>query len=337
MATKISFSLILLLISNLSLLGQEIILKFNEDKKFKILQITDTHFVSDDPRSEGTLKNIEKIMDIEQPDLVIYTGDLIYGKPAEVNLRQVLETASERKIPFAVTFGNHDDEFDLNRSELYEIIRTIPYNLTCSTPDIHGITNFTLPIFSSTASNNPRFTPIYILYCFDSNAYSVIENISGYDHIKYNQIDWYRRNSFNYRKQNNNTPIPSLAFFHIPLPEFSDATSDTNTILTGTRKEKVCSPQINSGLFATIKELGDIKGVFVGHDHDNDYAVYWKNILLAYGRYSGGNTVYNNLKPSGARIIELSENEEGFYTWIRLINGDIIHKIKYPDFFLKSN
>ena len=47
-------------------------------------------------------------------------------------------------------------------------------------------------------------------------------------------------------------------------------------------------------MFAAMKEAGDVMGVFVGHDHDNDYAVMWKNILLAYGRYTGGNTVYNH-------------------------------------------
>lgn len=38
-----------------------------------------------------------------------------------------------------------------------------------------------------------------------------------------------------------------------------------------------------------------------------------------YGRYTGGNTVYNNLS-NGARIIELTEGEKGFRTWIRVKN-----------------
>ena len=61
-------------------------------------------------------------------------------------------------------------------------------------------------------------------------------------------------------------------------------------------------------------------GVFVGHDHDDDYAVSWKGILLAYGRYTGGNTVYNHLT-NGARVIELDENANSFRTWIRLKEG----------------
>ena len=36
-----------------------------------------------------------------------------------------------------------------------------------------------------------------------------------------------------------------------------------------------------------MKECGDVRAVFVGHDHDNDYCVMWQGIMLAYGRFSG--------------------------------------------------
>lgn len=44
-------------------------------------------------------------------------------------------------------------------------------------------------------------------------------------------------------------------------------------------ERKACAPVLNSGLFTAMKEMGDIEGVFVGHDHDNDYAVMWQGIL----------------------------------------------------------
>ena len=74
-------------------------------------------------------------------------------------------------------------------------------------------------------------------------------------------------------------------------------------------------------MFASMKEMGDILGVFVGHDHDDDYAVFWKGILLAYGRYTGGDTVYNNLS-NGARI--------------RLKDGEVINTVNYPSDFIKK-
>lgn len=71
------------------------------------------------------------------------------------------------------------------------------------------------------------------------------------------------------------------------------------------------------------------------NDHDNDYAVMWKGILLAYGRYSGGNTVYNHL-PNGARVIELNEGTRTFSSWIRL-KGEVVDKVVYPSGFVKDD
>ena len=98
--------------------------------------------------------------------------------------------------------------------------------------------------------------------------------------------------------------------------------------------ERACAPQLNTGLYTAMKEMGDVEGVFVGHDHDNDYVVNWNNILLGYGRYTGGNTVYNNLS-NGARVIELTENEPGFSTWIRLGNDEVINKVQFPADFIR--
>ena len=305
-------------------------LRFNADKKFKIVQFTDVHYIYGNPKSDISLERIKEVVDAEKPDLVIFTGDVIYGKPAEKGLRTVLILVSERKVPFAVTFGNHDNEQGLTRTQLFEIIKTIPYNVTDTTPGISGVTNFILPVKSSDGRKDAA-----ILYCIDSHSYSSIDGVGGYDYIKFDQIDWYRMNSQKYTRQNGGNPVPSMVFFHIALPEFNQAASDETAILTGTRKEKACAPQLNSGLFTSMKEMGDIMGVFVGHDHDDDYAVYWKGILLAYGRYTGGDTVYNNLS-NGARVIEMTEGERSFKTWIRLKEGKIIQKITYPTDFIKK-
>jgi hypothetical protein len=307
------------------------LLKFNVDGKFKIVQFTDVHYIPDDPRSHVALENIKEILEAEKPDFVIFTGDVVYGKPADKGMHEVLGLVSERKIPFAVTFGNHDDEHEMTREQLLKVIKEIPHNMTSTIEGITGVTNFVLPVLSSGAGKTA-----FLLYTFDSNAYSKLEGVKGYDYMYFDQIAWYREKSVSYTNENGGTPVPAIAFFHIPLPEYNQAASDERAILTGTRKEKACAPELNSGMFVAMKEMGDIMATFVGHDHDNDYAVYWHGIMLAYGRYTGGNTVYNNLKPNGARIIELTEGDGGLRTWIRLRGGSVIHDIAYPDFFLKD-
>jgi hypothetical protein len=77
---------------------------------------------------------------------------------------------------------------------------------------------------------------------------------------------------------------------------------------------------------------GDVMGIFVGHDHVNDYAVDWRGILLCYGRYSGGNTVYNNIpNGNGARIIELTEDFRNFQTWIRIKDNQVLNMVSFPE------
>lgn len=300
-------------------------LKFNPDSTFKIVQFTDIHYIYNDKRADIALERIKEVLSAEHPDLVIMTGDVIYGKPAEESLRTVLNTISEFKIPFAVTFGNHDDEQGLTRNELLNIISSYKYNLSITEKDIKGNSNYILPVKSVDGLQTSA-----LIYCFDSNSYSSLEGIKGYDYIHHDQIQWYIEKSKYYIQNNNGKPVHSLAFFHIPLPEFHEAVSDENSIMIGTRMEKACSPVLNSGLFSAMREMGDVKGVFVGHDHDNDYAVNWKGILLAYGRYTGGNTVYNHL-PNGARIIELKQGSDSFKTWIRLKDNKIINEITFSN------
>ena len=104
-------------------------LRFNKDGKFKIVQFTDVHFKYKNPASDIALERINQVLDEEQPDFVIFTGDVVYSAPADKGMLQVLEQVSKRKLPFVVTFGNHDNEQGMTREQLYDIICQVPGNL----------------------------------------------------------------------------------------------------------------------------------------------------------------------------------------------------------------
>lgn len=326
---KFYLTLTLLLVTTYGM-AQKSELQFSKDGKFKIVQFTDVHFKYGNPASNVALERINEVLDAERPDLVIFTGDVIYSAPADSGMVQVLEQVSKRKLPFVVTFGNHDDEQGLSRQQLYDIIRKVPGCLmpdrgTASSPD------YALTVKSS---SNPQ-KDAAVLYCMDSRSYSPLKDVKGYAWLTFDQVNWYRQQSAAFTAQNGGQPIPALAFFHIPVPEYHEAVADENSTIRGTRMEEACAPRINSGMFAAMKEGGDVMGIFVGHDHDNDYAVMWKNILLAYGRYTGGNTVYNHL-PNGARVIVLDEGARTFTSWIRQ-KGGIVDEISYPSTFVKDD
>ena len=213
--------------------------------------------------------------------------------------------------------------------ELYDIIRSIPYNVQ---PDrgSEASPDYALEVKSSDGNRTAA-----VLYCMDSNSYSAIDDVGGYAWLNSDQVDWYRSQSGRYTDLNGGQPLPALAFFHIPLPEYNCAASDERAVLRGIRMEKACAPVLNTGMFAAMKESGDVMGVFVGHDHDNDYTVMWHGILLGYGRYTGGDTVYNHL-PNGARVIVLEEDSRSFTTWIDLAGGETVSETVFPDSYIKD-
>lgn len=111
-------------------------LRVKEDGTFKIVQISDMHMVTgvgtcNDaidghgqplPESEAdplTVKFVEGILDVEKPDLVIFTGDQLHHDISDSKsaLLKVVAPLIERSIPYAAVFGNHDDEgaFALSR------------------------------------------------------------------------------------------------------------------------------------------------------------------------------------------------------------------------------
>lgn len=307
--------------------------KFNKEGKFKILQLTDTHYIAGNPNSVRALENVKQMLDIEKPDLVIHTGDVVFGQPAEQSAREILQPIVDRKIPFAVAFGNHDEEFDKTRPEMLDIVMSLPGNVNTKEEGIFGVTNCALTISSPQSNKIER-----VIYLFDSNRGATIEDIpKTYGHIHFDQIAWYRNQSETFTKNNGGIPIPSFAFFHIPLPEHKEATrDDVNSAMRGNRGENVASPTINSGLFVSMKEMKDVDAVFVGHDHNSDFAIYWNKMFFIYGRFSGCDNVYNDLKPNGARVIELTEGDKGFHSWVRLFGGAKEQDFLYPKDFVRA-
>ena len=296
---------------------------------FKIVQITDLHYKLGVKASERGLACVREMVETEKPDLVVVTGDIIYSAPADSTLSVVLKTFAKLGVPFCMTFGNHDYDFKTPAVALYNQMQKTP---NCVMPVLQGKnTDYSLPILSSNGKRTAA-----VLYCIDTHNKPAIGGIGGYQWISHNQITWYRQRSMVYKQKNGGRPVPSLAFLHIPLPEFNYATDNTQCPMYGSRLEKAYSPSINSGMFASIKEMGDIMGVFCGHDHDNDYAVSYFNVLLAHGRFSGGNTEYNHLK-RGARVIVLKEGKREFDTWIREVGGNVLYRTTYPKSYVKDN
>ena len=285
-------------------------LRFNAEGKFKILQFTDIHFKYNSFRSDSVLEMMKVAIATEKPDLVVITGDVVCSDQTRKAWLALTKPLVESKVPWAVTLGNHDVEYELTGAEIMETIIGLPYCLTENGPkDISGSGNYILKVLGSKSKDTEA-----ILYFIDSHSGLPKEKgLGSYDWIKSDQVQWYREQSKKLTKENGGTPYPALAFFHIPLPEFNEVWGKETTV--GVKEERVCSPDINSGMYNAFLESGDVIGMFVGHDHVNNYIGCLRNICMVYGQSSGRET-YGGIG-KGYRVIELYEGQRKFDTWVR--------------------
>lgn len=301
-------------------------LNFDEKGEFKIAQFTDTHINQSEESINNILSVVEEVVRNEAPDLVVFTGDIVTEKKPEKAFGKIGELLGSMQTPWVVVLGNHDDEYKTKRIDIAEMLTSLPYCLNQTSEKIAGTTNFTLEV----GEGKKRA----VLYFMDSNAYSTLKDkVDGYGWFDISQIQWYKKTSQAYSASNNNKPLPALAFFHIPLPEYNQVWDTKEIVKFGVKNEDVCSPDINTGMFAAMVEAGDVMGTFVGHDHVNDYIGVLYDIALAYGRCSGAENAYGEL-PAGGRVIVLKEGKREFDTWIHETGGKKVLTCTYPNSFV---
>jgi predicted phosphodiesterase len=270
------------------------ILKFGKNGKFRIVQFTDTHIRGNCFQTDSVLTLIKRVIAVEQPDFVIFTGDVPQVRPEEAwhNLGDVF---AEVKIPWAAVLGNHDNEYGITYAQNIEVASKLPYSLTENGPeDIYGNGNYVLKVQASGSEKTAA-----VFYCLDAHG-----------DIKLSQVEWYRDQSHAFTAQNGGEPLPAFAFFHIPIPEFPAVERKI-----GICNEKECIMKLNPGLFSAMYDCKDVMAMFVGHDHNNNYIGCLEGISMAYGNVTGW------MAPGeigrGARVIDLYEGQRKFETWIR--------------------
>lgn len=327
-------------------------LKFNENKKFKIMQIADIQEIPN--ISQDTLNLLNAALDREKPDLVVLTGDQIKGygisykgsgeklcnSVSEV-IKKIMQPITSRNIPFAVTFGNHDRQVGLSNGEqLEKIYKKLP-NCIFNENNAFDAGTFNIPIHS-----NDEKEIVFNLYLIDSQT---DKKGGGYESVKKEQIDWYKSTRETLKK--GDKYIPSILFQHIPLCEYYNLLKRVNRfqkkairayrqhknefyVLNDDSKgnflEPPSIPDENTGEFDAISEKGDVLAVFVGHDHKNDFVGEYKNITMGFTPSAGFNE-YGNGVNRGVRIIEIEENNpKNFKSRIITYRDLGFHKLQKP-------
>ena len=330
---------------------------FTTDRPFKILQLTDIHIGAGWmclKKDSMVLNAIAAMVTAEKPDLVIVTGDVAYPVPFQAgtfnNKSAAKIFAAEMEqlgVYWTLGFGNHDTEaysyYSREYMSRFYEEGDYPHCLFTAGPeDVDGFGNQIINVRNSDGIITQSF------FVFDSHSYTDNDWFGilwKYDNIHENHVAWYKESVKKLNAENDarylelgrtdKSDIKSLAFFHIPLVEMKNAwdayvdngyeDSDDVKLVYGvageTGKVVYCGMH-EDDLFETMQELGSTKGVFFGHDHDNNFSVDYKGIRLTYGMsldYLAYPGIYKRGAQRGCTVITVNPdgtfdyNQENYY------------------------
>ncbi len=298
-------------------------LRFGEDGKFKILQLSD--FQENLSYDERSLDGFNKLLDAECPDLVILGGDNCDGHKLKDGdeLRAYLDIFAapleERRIPWAHVFGNHDHDLPMDDVEQTKIYESYDYCVSKHTEGIGGVTNFVLPVLASDSDNIAYAvwgldTGNRIDRCDIPHAKEVLDfpkrsyNSDCWDILRFEQLMWYWNSSVELEKYAGHK-VDGAMFMHIAPWEFQLAVDNGEIAGTvGSTVERMSLGGFNSGLFATVLERGDIRAISCGHSHEDCFEAKICGISVSLDACAGYSP-YGIDELRGGRVFVIDEKD----------------------------
>ena len=265
-----------------------------------------------DKKNERCYDFLKEIITETDPDLIILTGDIIYGEFDDngSNFSEFVEFMESFDIPWAPVFGNHDNESKIGadwQSKQFEDAE----NCLFLQRKMTGNGNYTVGI-----EQGGELTRVFFM--LDSNGVSnASEESLANNHTQreigfgQDQIKWYTKNAKAIKSESPNTKF-SFAF-HIQLNVFGEAfaryTTDPDKhvfIDYAENKQEGDFGYIekfysgfdgDKSIFEGLKNLG-VDSIFVGHEHANSASIVYEGVRLQFGMkctsYDSLNYVSNN-------------------------------------------
>ena len=264
-------------------------LSFSDNGEFRVLIVADPQDTESPQQAMVTLLNA--CLDEGRPDLVVFLGDMIHGNAidGEENVRKAIDVivspVAERGIPFALVFGNHDDQCGVTKEEQLAIYQSYPGCLAVEGEEMPGCGNYYILIDNPVQPQSPL-----VLWLVDSGTYAE-PGRGTYGYVTEEQNEWMIRTA---EKISGRYGSPaSYVFQHIPVPQVYDMlrevpfgtggavtcygpnlwkwyVADPGYIWDGELGEGPCSSEYDSGEFDAFKTMG-VRAAFFGHDHLNSY------------------------------------------------------------------
>lgn len=317
----------------------DFVVEVESGKEPVILQLSDTQIIdsTQDRRAEpldefarnywSMAKINERLYDsltdtinATQPDLILITGDLVYGEFDDNGtvLENLIAKMESFGIPWAPVFGNHDNEsakgVDWQCQQLENAQHCLFKQRTLT-----GNGNYTVGIKQDEVLKR-------VFFMMDSNGCTAMQNPNGHSKTSVgfgqDQMDW----SVDLARQiKAASPDTKISFaFHIQIAAFADAYAkygftNSNTVNNPINIDKLenkaegdfgylgrdlKSPwDANNAFYNRIKAVG-VDSIFVGHEHCNSASVVYEGIRFQFGQkigtYDRANFVQNDGTVYGA-------------------------------------
>lgn len=258
-----------------------------------------------DKMEENVFACVRDLVAKEAPDLILITGDLVYGAFDDNGsvLLKVIAFMESLGVPWAPVFGNHDNESQIGANWQCRHLEEAS-NCLFLQRSLAGNGNYSVGI-----SQGGRLLRVFFL--LDSHGCGGMSQASlanghprRYEGFSQNQVHWYSSAIRHIYEQDPRTKI-SFAF-HIQMAVWGEALRKYGFPRVGERgglpidldavgeegdfgyvgSHMKCPWDKDGVIWKGLQELG-VDSLFVGHEHANSASVVYEGIRLTYGLKTG--------------------------------------------------
>ena len=315
-------------------------------RDIRVLQITDTQLIDCTQKREGDnvsgmyqpnkteefcYRYIRQAVERYDPDLIIHTGDIIYGRFDDNGsmLQEYVAFMETLDTPWAPVFGNHDNESKMGVDwQCQQFVEA--ENCLFKQRNLTGNGNYTVGLVQGDELKR-------VFFMLDSNGVASMSAESAANgHTQkevgfaMDQISWYVDSARAIKRESPNTKLSfafhiQIAAFEYAFAQYTDyygalsAGHDSGKVNLDDNADAIAAGDFgyigatakgawdySYAVFDEFVELG-VDSVFVGHEHENSASIEISGVRLQFGQkssqYDRFNKVMNGGKVENNKVI----------------------------------
>ncbi|MBR5732209.1 MAG: metallophosphoesterase [Lachnospiraceae bacterium] len=268
---------------------------------FTILQLTDIHWHGgtqigdEDYGSEGYLRKVinEAVAHAGKIDLIEITGDtFLMANRRAVN--SFIDFMTRTEIPYAIIWGNHDRQSTYNPNWISKRFLKAKYSLytEVDNDDVHERSNYVINLLNPDGSTAWQITNLDSGASYRDGAADF--NLT-YDYLRDDQFEWMTAEHDAVGKD-----VPVICYYHIAQADYDIAWDAIQAGASGYKQKFFNIEGFAPSKYAPVTEdiclKNNVKAVFIGHDHADDWTFTTPSgVTFGMGVKSGKELYYANV------------------------------------------